>query len=220
MNASLSRSRVAVLAMAASLLLGACGALPDKPQRATLYDFGPGADSGGGLPEAASAAQRPAITLPEIDASGRLDGTQMLYRLGYADAQALRAYSQARWSLPPSQLLRQRLRDGLAAQRTVLALDEAAGIARTEGRVPDVLRITLDEFSHYFESPSSSGGLVRVRATLLRSTPAGDRVIAQRSFSARSPASTNDAPGGVKALAAASDAMVRELAAWIDGASR
>ena len=45
--------------------------------------------------------------------------------------------------------------------------------------------------------------------------PGGDRVLAQRSFTAQRPAPTADAPGGVKALAAASDAVVAELVAWV-----
>ena len=201
-----------LLAGMAALLLGACGALPDKPQRATLYDFGPGA-----LQAAADApaARRPAITLPEIEAVGRLDSSQLLYRLGYADAQVLHAYGQARWSQAPGQLLRQRLRDALAQQRTVLNQDEAAGIARTEGRVPDVLRVSLDEFSHYFESPSQSAGLLRLRATLLRNGAGGDRVVAQRSFTVQRPAPTADATGGVKALTAAGDAAIAEIVQWV-----
>lgn len=201
-----------LLAGTAALLVGACGSLPDKPQRATLYDFGPGA-----LQAAAAtpASQRAAITLPDVEVAARLDGTQLLYRLGYADAQVLHAYGQARWSQPPAQLLRQRLRDSLAQQRTVLGLDEAAGIARSEGRVPDVLRVSLDEFSHYFQSPGQSVGLLRVRATLLRNGSGGDRVVAQRSFTAQRPAPTADAAGGVKALTAAGDAVSAEIVQWV-----
>ena len=206
-----------LLAGMAALLLGACGSLPDKPQRATLYDFGPGA-----LQAAADApaARRPAITLPEIEAVGRLDSSQLLYRLGYADAQVLHAYGQARWSQAPGQLLRQRLREALSQQRTVLSSDEAAAIARQDGRVPDVLRISLEEFSHYFQAPQQSAGLVRLRATLLRNGAAGDRVLAQRSFTVQRPAPTADAPGGVKALTAATDAAVAELTQWIEATQR
>ena len=90
----------------------------------------------------------------------------------------------------------------------MLGPEESATIARTEGRVPDTLRVSLEEFSQYFESPTSSVGLVRLRATLIRSAPGGDRVLAQRTFTAQRPAPSADAPGGVKALAAASDAVV------------
>ncbi|MCR8958090.1 PqiC family protein [Variovorax sp. S2] len=203
------------LTLGLALLLAGCGALPDKPARATLYDFGPG------IAASAAAANPPATALPtlalaEIESNARLDGTQILYRLGYADANELRPYGQSRWSLPPAQLLRQRLRDALSERRTVLGPEESATIARTEGRVPDTLRISLDEFSHYFESAGSSVGLVRLRATLIRGTTGGDRVLGQRTFTVRRPAPSADAPGGVKALAAATDAAVADIVQWVD----
>jgi cholesterol transport system auxiliary component len=198
------------------LLLAGCGALPDKPARATLYDFGPGPAAAAPATAPAPAAALPTLALAEIESNSRLDGTQILYRLGYADANELRPYGQSRWSLPPAQLLRQRLRDALAERRTVLGPEESATIARTEGRVPDTLRISLDEFSHYFDSASSSAGLVRLRATLIRGTAGGDRVLGQRSFTVRRPAPSANAPGGVKALAAATDAAVAEIVQWVD----
>lgn len=203
------------LGLALALVLAGCGALPDKPTRATLYDFGPG----NAAPATAAnppVAALPTLALAEIESNSRLDGTQILYRLGYADANELRPYGQSRWSLPPAQLLRQRLRDALSERRTVLGPEESATIARTEGRVPDTLRISLDEFSHYFESAGSSVGLVRLRATLIRGTTGGDRVLGQRTFTVRRPAPSADAPGGVKALAAATDAAVADIVQWVD----
>ena len=167
-------------------------------------------------PHRAAAASRWPRSTPRT----RLEGTQLLYRLGYADANELRPYGQSRWSLAPAQLLHQRLRDALAARRTVLGPEESATIARSEGKVPDTLRVSLEEFSHYFESPTQSVGLVRLRATLIRSNRGGDRVLAQQSFMARRPAPSADAPGGVKGLAAASDAAVAELVAWVDQQAR
>ncbi|RZL63822.1 MAG: hypothetical protein EOP81_10635 [Variovorax sp.] len=201
-------------ALAAALLVAGCGALPDKPVRATLYDFGPGPLTS--TPAPATAAALPPITLAEIESNPRLDSTQLLYRLGYADDNALRPYGQSRWSMAPAQLLRQRLRDVLATRRTVLSPEESATLARTAGRVPDTLRISLEEFSHYFDGPASSTGLVRLRATLSRSTPGGDQVLGQKLVTVQRPAASADAPGGVKALAAASDAAVAELVQWVD----
>lgn len=205
-----------VAALAAVLFIAGCGALPDKPVRATLYDFGPGALTSTPAPAAATAL--PPITLAEIDSNPRLDSTQLLYRLGYADDNALRPYGQSRWSMAPAQLLRQRLRDAMATRRTVLGPEESATLARTAGRVPDTLRISLEEFSHYFDAPASSTGLVRLRATLSRSTPGGDQVLGQRLVTVQRPAASADAPGGVKALAAASDAAVAEIVEWVDQA--
>ncbi len=203
----------AALALAAALLAG-CGALPERPQRAALYDFGAG-------PSAVSAAtvppaQLPPMLLPHIDAPARLDGAQILYRLGYSDPNELRPYSLARWSVPPTRLLEQRLREALAQRRVVLGAEEGTNIARVQGKVPNSLRLTLEEFSQYFESAGSSSGMVRVRATLMNTTGAGDRVLGQRTFSAQAPAPTADAAGGVKALAAASDAVVAQVVQWAD----
>jgi cholesterol transport system auxiliary component len=212
--AEAGRNRLlAVGGLAALLLVAGCGALPDKPARSTLYDFGPGPVTAASAP--AAAPSLPPIALADFDATSRLDGSQMLYRLGYADANEVRPYGQSRWSQPPAQLLRQRVREALAVDRTVLGPEESAAIARTQGRVPDMLRVSLEEFSHFFESPDKSFGLVRVNATLIRNNAGGDRVLAQRSFTGQRPAPSNDASGGVKALAAASDAVVADLVAWV-----
>ncbi|MDB5732941.1 MAG: hypothetical protein JWQ03_2836 [Variovorax sp.] len=220
LNQARSRLRPLALGLGLGVVLGlgGCGALPEKPARVTLYDFGPGPLAAVPASPGASgpASALPPLTLPEIDANARLDGTQLLYRLAYADANELRPYGQSRWSLPPAQLLRQRLRDALAARRTVLDTQEAATLARTEGRAPDTLRVSLEEFSHYFDAPGHSAGLVRLRATLVRGAPGGDRVLGQRVFTVRQPAPSADAPGGVKALAAASDAVVAELVGWVE----
>lgn len=205
----------ALASLGCVLLLAGCGMLPDKPARATLYDFGPGLSTAAPAAAAPTTAL-PALSLAEFDSNSRLDGTQILYRMGYADANELRPYGQSRWSLPPAQLLRQRLRDTLAERRTVLGPEESATLARTESIVPDTLRISLDEFSHYFDAPASSTGLVRLRATLVRSATGGDRVMGQRTFTVRRPAASGDAPGGVKALIAASDAAMAEVVQWVD----
>lgn len=208
-----SGRRAGALLLAA--LLAGCGALPDRPARAMLYDFGPVLS----LPAApADAARLPTLALAEIDAGARLESPQILYRLAYADANELRPYGQSRWSMAPNQLIYQRLRDALAVQRTVLNREESATMARSAGRVPRTLRISLDEFSHYFESPTQSVGLVRLRATLIQSAAGGDSVLAQRSFVVQRPAPSADAPGGVKALTAASDAAIAEVVAWVDQA--
>jgi cholesterol transport system auxiliary component len=210
-----ARSAGTALIAGLALLAAGCGALPDKPVRATLYDFGPG-PAATAQAAAPPAAPLPTIALAEFESNARIDGTQILYRLGYADVNELRPYGQSRWSLPPAQLLRQRLRDTLAERRTVLGPEESATIARSKGEVPDLLRISLDEFSHYFDTPTNSVGLVRLRATLIRGTSGGDRVLGQRTFTVRRPAPSADAPGGVKALAAAGDAAVAEVVQWVD----
>ncbi|WP_017759691.1 ABC-type transport auxiliary lipoprotein family protein [Pseudacidovorax intermedius] len=211
------RASVACQALlaAAALALAACSALPDKPHRSISYDFGPGPLAPAVTASAATAALPP-ITLADLDTSAsRLEGTALNYRLGYEEAQALRPYATARWTQPPLQLFRQRLRDALAEQRTVLGTLEAGNLAR-EGRSSEVLRISLDEFSHYFASPTSSSGLVRVRATLLSLSPTGERVLGQRVFVVQRPAATADAAGGAKALASASDEVIADMVRWVN----
>ncbi len=203
------------LMFSAALLLGACSALPDKPMRAALYDFGPGPLTA--LP-ATRQAPLPTLALGSIGTpGGALDNQSVLYRLAYDDAQQLRPYSQARWSMPPAQLLRQRLRDTLGRTRSVLNAGEGPALNRSAslGTLPRVLQLELDEFSQVFESPASSVGLIRLRATLVESLPSGEKLLAQRSFTVQRPAPSADAPGGVRALTAASDAVIEEMSVWL-----
>lgn len=204
--------RSLLLSACAALALAACSSIPDKPGRATRYDFGPG-------PVAAAPAAAPQplapLILAEIETSSAWDGSALLYRLGYADGHQLLPYAQARWSAPPPQLIRQRLRELLSRQRAVLDGREASALARADGKMPRVLRLHLEEFSHWFETPRESWGLLRLRATLTENTPAGERLLAQRNVSLRRPAPTPDAAGGVRALAAATDAAAEEIAQWL-----
>lgn len=130
----------------------------------------------------------------------------MLYRLAYADAAELRAYALARWAMPPADLVQQRVRAALDAGWLVLAPGQGA---------PRLLRLELEEFAQVFETPERSAGHLRLRATVLQVTPAGERAVAQHSLRVQHPAASADAPGGVRALAAASDAAARELAQWL-----
>jgi cholesterol transport system auxiliary component len=199
---------IATLALAA--LLGACSTV-DKPVRPTMYDFGPS------LPAAQAAQPQglPPIVLPEVEATGGFDGSAVLYRLGYADAHQLLPYAHARWSAAPSQLIRQRLRDQLGQQRVVLNVGESAALARGGKAAPRVLRIEVEEFSHFFESPTQSFGMLRLRATLLDYTAGGERLVAQRGFEVRRPAPSADAAGGVRALTEATDAAAGEIGQWL-----
>jgi cholesterol transport system auxiliary component len=191
-------------------MLGGCAGFIDKPVRPTLYDFGPG--------QATAVAQQstsPPLVLGEIDAVGALEGSAVLYRLGYVDDRQLRPYSQARWSAPPPQLVRQRLREQIGRDRVVLDPGEGAALARSAGMLPRALRIELEEFSHLFQGPAESVGLLRLRATLVDNTAGGERLLAQRSFAVQRPAPTPDAAGGVRALGAAVDAAADELVQWL-----
>ena len=195
-----ARAGVVVCLVLVGLLSGC--AVTERGPAPVLYDFGdrPLAEapvtSGSTLPSLATSVQ----------ASAALDGTAMLYRLAYADERQLRAYAQARWAMPPAELVQQRLREVLSQQRAVLKPGEGAQL---------LLQIELDEFSQVFESPGQSSGLLRLRATVLRASSGGDKLLAQRSVRLQHPASSGGAAGGVRALSAATDAAVAELTQWL-----
>ncbi|WP_348690046.1 ABC-type transport auxiliary lipoprotein family protein [Acidovorax soli] len=209
--------KTSAIAVFAAAFLAGCSALPSPPSRPVHYDFGPGAMASG---PADRRAPLPPLALADLEAPGLVEGsTAVVYRLAYADARQLRPYSQARWSQPPAQLLQQRLREQLGLRRAVLKADDGAVQAREPARgnkLPLVLRTELEEFSHLFTSPSDSAGVVRLRATVVELTPAGESLRGQRVFIVQQPAKSADAAGGVAALAAASGQLASELAAWVE----
>jgi cholesterol transport system auxiliary component len=187
-------------------------ALPRSPVRATVYDFGPGSLTLPASPPAPRAPLGP-LVIGEIEANPALDSTAILYRLAYANAQQLRPYAQARWSMTPAQLLRQRLRAYLGQSRALLSPgDSTLNTATTH-----TLRIELEEFSQLFEAPNQSVGLLRLRATLSQPSPSGEKWLAQHSVLVQRPATSTDAAGGVRALTAATDAAVQEIEQWLQG---
>jgi cholesterol transport system auxiliary component len=200
----------AVLAFALALSVAACSSFaPEKPVRATMYDLGPW------QPDRAAAAAQPPIVLEEVESGSALESSALLYRLGYADAHQLLPYAHARWSAPPARLVRQRLREELGRDRAVLDPTESASLARVAGTMPRVLHVELEEFTHVFDSPTQSWGVLRLRATLMANTPAGELLIAQRAVTQRVAAPSADAAGGVRALSAATDAAAKEIAEWL-----
>jgi cholesterol transport system auxiliary component len=213
------------LVLALSVLAG-CSALPDKPVRPVLYDFGPGSIA----PQATTRqAPLPAVALEDITTvGGALDNTALLYRLGYANDQQLRPYAGARWSTPPAQLVRQRLREKLSERRPVFGARDGLALNRpvapgvrpapsdgTPETLPLRLRLELEEFSHLFTAPEASVGVIRLRATLIDISRGGERLVGQRNIVVQRPATSSDAPGGVRALTAATDAAIEELDQWM-----
>lgn len=196
-------SRVAALfiIIITTLIVGC--ALPERGASPVLYDFGERA-----LPASAAVAAtpaRPALAI-SVHAAASLESTALQYRLAYDDARQLRAYALARWAVPPADLVQQRLREGLSRQRTVLKPGQGA---------PLLLALELEEFSQVFDKPGQSVGVLRLRATLQQASTSGLKTVAQRSVQVQRPAPTAGASGGVRALEAATDAVVVELAQWL-----
>ena len=202
------RARIGAISLV--LLLGAC-ALPGPATRPAIYDFGPGALS---ATSSDSVTPRPALVIEPVEAPAALEGNAVLYRLAYADNQQLQPYALARWSMTPAQLLAQRLREQLGQRYTVLRPgDGGAANALT-------LRIELEEFSQLFATPTSSIGLLRLRATATPAIAATGRKMAQRTFVMQHSATSADAAGGVRALTQATDATLQELDRWLQELGR
>lgn len=165
------------------------------------YDLGSQAAQSAQAAPAPSGA-KPLLKVLAVSAPPPLDNDGILYRMD-ADSQRMARYANSRWTMSPARLLTERMRTSLGAQATVLSGADS---------VPaPMLKVELYEFEQVFESPTQSAGVVAARATLMQ----GGRVLAQRSFVTRAPASTPDAAGGVRALQAASDDFVNQLGAWV-----
>lgn len=185
-------------AASAALALSAC-AVTQTPTNKAVYDFGPAS----AVPVVSAPAFPGPLALSEVGASLALDNTAVQYRLAYANPQELRPYALARWTMPPAQLIQQRVRSTLSARGPVLA----PGV----GSPVYTLKLELEEFSQVFSAPGASQGVMLMRATLLK----GNSLAAQRSFSAQVPAPTADASGGVRALSTAADEVAKQLSDWV-----
>lgn len=190
------KSRALLLAPLVGLLV-AC-ATPSAPLSKTVYDFGAPMT----LPAGAGPTLSP-LALAETQTAWGQSSTAMEYRLAYANGQELTPYSQARWSMPPAHLVAQRVREVLSQQRPVVSLGDSS--------TDFVLQLSLEAFGQTFDTPQSSRGSVQLRATLLK----GDTLVAQRVFFANTPAPSNDAAGGARALNNATQTAATELASWV-----
>ena len=173
-----------------------------------VYDFGPGSLVAEPLQRTAPASP---LALPPVQAIRALDSTAVYYRLLYNDALQPKPYAQARWSMPVAELIDQKLRYLLGQERSLINPADNLLV----GQEVRILQMQLDEFSHTFETPQRSIGLLKMRVTLVQPSMKGARLLAQRSFTVQQPSATPDAAGGVQALSAAVDVFANELNAWL-----
>lgn len=187
-------------ALACSLLLAGCASKERAPN--TVFDFGP-------VTPAAAATQTTgaprAIVVMDVTGPSALDTERMFYRLNYADAQQARTYAGSRWSATPLNLITARVKARLAqsGMKVLSATDAASGVP--------ILRIEIDDFVHAFDSASQSQGQLMLRASVFTD----HRLVDQRSFVRSAPAASQDAAGGVAALAAGTDLAAADILAWL-----
>jgi cholesterol transport system auxiliary component len=181
-----------------ALMLAGCS-ITKPPTSATLFDLGPLRTSG------PPPAKLPSISVAEIQAPNWLDRDSIYFRLTYVNEQQPRPYASSRWTMAPASLFGQRLKSQIALAGGVVlsATDGAANIP--------LLRLEADDFTQTFTTPEASFAQVAMRASLFN----GRTLVTQKTFVRQSPAPTADAPGGVRALADASDAVIADIIAWL-----
>ncbi|KGH27482.1 hypothetical protein GL58_22480 [Comamonas testosteroni] len=204
------------------LALAACSGLPTAPTQPVRYDLGM-ADLAAPAANAAAPSVAPVpLVLAEVQAPGLPEGlTAMFYRLNYSDSQQLRAYQNARWSLPPAQMVEQRLRMRLGLERPVLSGKDNVRPLLADRRSIAQLRVTVDEFNQVFDSASNSRALLRLSASLIGAgESAGNQLLGQKVFTVEVPSNSADAAGGAQAMARAVDEAAAQLSRWLQGYGR
>lgn len=204
MNIRMQKSRRSLLRLTAwSALAGAgllTGCATGKSVEATVYDLGTL-----GPINAGSAVTIAPIAVADVTSAPWLDNQLMYFRLSYANDQQPRPYASSRWSMPPPQLLGQRIKARMA---------QAGGavLSGSDGAINlPLLRLEADDFSQRFDSPTTSIVHVAWRASVLN----GRVLVAQKTFEQERPASGADAAAGARALATTTDVLIGDMMAWL-----
>ncbi|WP_162597713.1 ABC-type transport auxiliary lipoprotein family protein [Pandoraea apista] len=209
-----------LLCAGAAVLMAGC-ATSTSPGSLMRFDLGPptvpaaasaASTTANAVDTAAPAAGVTAAGAPRmsplkvvVNAPSWLDADVIYYRLPASEGDQARVYANSRWLASPARLFGDRLRSALSVDRPVLAAGDPTAAP--------ALRVELEEFAQYFDSTSSSHGVVQVRATLFD----GPKLLAQTTLRAQAPAPSADAAGGARALALASDAVQTQLIQWLAG---
>ncbi|MBC3937015.1 membrane integrity-associated transporter subunit PqiC [Undibacterium sp. CY7W] len=192
----LRQTMFGLLTLFAVISISACSSNPTPVKQ--QFDLGPVVAAQIKQVTPAPASLR--FVLADIQASTALDSQAMLYRLQYDNAQQLKAYAYARWSMPPAQLIQQRIKQQVsAAGGLVLQRNQASA------DIP-LLQLELDEFSQVFSSVSNSHVQLNMRALMSKA----GKVLRHRQFQIQLPAG-NDAAAGAHAMQQAVDQLILEL---------
>ena len=180
-------------------LLSSCISLGPDKETVKTYDLG--------VPYAAPAQPlRGNFFLRTFYAVAPIDSTAMLYRLIYADAAQLSAYTESQWRVSPVGLLRKRFE--LATQFSA----SQPGDGAMSGRC--AVDINLSAFEQRFISATSAEAVldwtVSVVDMNVRKTLAEKRIVKQVAME------SGDAKSGVAALILATDQAIAETITWLN----
>jgi cholesterol transport system auxiliary component len=146
-----------------------------------------------------------ALVVTDATGPAALDSERIYYRLNYADELQARTYANSRWTSNPLQMVTQRFKIRIAqAGVKVLSVTDAAN------GVP-ILRVEVDDFVHAFGSSNQSEGQLMLRASVFM----GHTLVDQKTIRRATPAPSQDASGGARALAASTDAAAADIVTWL-----
>ena len=178
--------------------LAGCAGPPRSGAVISVYDFGPPAATVSNV--TVNGGRTMAL---DVRAAPWLDAPGITYRLAYDEPLKRRQYAESRWASPPATLLAQHLR-----QKTGL-VNANGGVVTSSSCLT---RLSLQEFSQWFETPKTSYAIVQGQVDLVDGKR---RILASHTVRAQTRAGSADAPGGVNALVAASDELAAQLADWL-----
>lgn len=173
------------------LMLTACGGMPKAGSPATLFDFG--------ITSGADSVKVEHVQLAGVEAAPGLNGSEMRYRLAYQNPAQIFAYTESRWIASPDKLLQHALEKHL----------------QVSGSTQCALQVTVEAFDQIFDTPTSSRGVVQLRAVL--AIGAGrQKTLQSTRVSFERPALSADARGGADALKASAEEAVAAIVSWAD----
>ncbi len=182
-----------LLLLAASLISGCGGLLPEPAESPRVIDLGPGSDPNDDAEAIA------AITLARVDAPRWLDDTAIHYRRLDHDPNTLERYAQHVWAAPPAELI--------AAEAEAMLRARGGRDGPPQAR----LELRLTRFEQVFESAEAAYVDARVSAVLI---PRGNGATRQREFRARLDTRA-DVDGAVDALPRAAHEIIGDMGDWL-----
>lgn len=157
---------------------------------------------------ASAATARRTLRVGSVAAPAWLQSPNIYYRLLYHSGSRIAAYSRSRWVASVPSLVEQYV---LASLTGATAWKAVIGPGDT-AEADLLLRLHLLEFQQDFTSPNHSYAVLRLRATLVRTSD--EQVLGEKLFRCSKPAPSADAEGGARALSQATGQCTSAIANW------